>query len=169
MKTRKPTRKWLAILIFLMLTSCNNNPGGNEESIQALPDSSAYDAALAEEYGADEYGMKKYIFAFLYRGDNTSVDSDRAMELQMAHLENIRRMADEGKLVLAGPFFGSDELRGIYIFNVPTLKEAETLTNSDPAIQAGTLRMELKEWYGAAALMAVNQLNKQVTRKSITE
>lgn len=165
----KSTPICLSFVVLLLLGSCGNNPEGNEDSGQTLPDSTAYDAALAEEYGADDYGMKKYIFAFLYRGENTSVDADRAMELQRAHLENIQRMAREGKLVLAGPFFGNEDLRGIYIFNVPTLEEAEALTNSDPAIEAGVLRMELKEWYGAAALMAVNQLNEQVTRKSITE
>lgn len=165
----KTAGKWMPLLILLLMISCKNNPSGNKAPGQALPDSTAYDAKLAESYGADDYGMKKYIFAFLYRGENRTADSARAMELQMAHLENIRRMAEEGKLVLAGPFFGNDTLRGIYIFNVPTLEEAEALTNSDPAIQAGVLRMELKEWYGAAALMAVNELNERVTRKPITE
>ena len=79
------------------------------------------------------------------------------------------RMAEEGTLVLAGPFLDNGEVRGIYIFNVATVKEAEALTKTDPAIQAGRLVMELHPWYGSAALMEVNQLHKKVQKISITE
>ena len=127
-----------------------------------------YNPEIAQKYGADEYGMRKYVMAFLYRGPNT-VPEKEAAQLQAAHLKNIQRMAKEGKLSLAGPFFDNGELRGIYIFNVTSIKEAEALTNTDPAIKAGTLRMDLKEWYGSAALMGVNELSKSVTKKSITD
>jgi len=158
----------LSTLTFIACTQNNKSTGnGNEEN--ATMDSVVYDAELAAEYGADEYGMKKYVFALLYRGDNSSADSATAMQLQMAHLANISRMAEEGKLVMAGPFFGNQDLRGIYIFNVGSVEEAEELTNTDPAIQAGVLRMELMEWYGAAALVGLNELNEKVTKKSITE
>ena len=61
----------------------------------------------------------------------------------------------------------NDDLRGIYIFNVETIEEAEKLTKSDPAIQAGSLTMELKEWYGSAALMLVNDLHKKIAKVEI--
>jgi hypothetical protein len=64
---------------------------------------------------------------------------------------------------------GSDDLRGIYIFNVDNIAEAEALTNTDPAIKAGSLRMELREWYGSAALMGVNDLHKKVAKKAVTD
>ena len=105
--------------------------------------------------------------AFLKRGPNKSADSIQRSELQRAHLDNITRLAEEGKLVLAGPFFGNDDLRGIYIFNVPSIEEAEALTNSDPSIQAGVLVMELKEWYGSAALMEINELHHSLAKKDI--
>ena len=128
-----------------------------------------FDSAKAKAFGADAYGMKKYVMAFLKKGPNRSLDSTKAAELQMAHLENIGKMAEAGKLVLAGPFFGNDELRGIYIFDVSSIEEAEKLTNTDPAIQAGSLVMELKEWYGSAGLMAVNDIHKTLSQKSVTE
>ena len=128
-----------------------------------------YDSVKAIEFGADDYGMKKYVMAFLKRGTNQSLSKDSANALQMAHLKNIDLMAEQGKLVLAGPFFGDQDLRGIYIFNVATLEEAEILTNSDPAIEAGVLHMELMEWYGSAALMGVNDVHLTLAKKSITE
>ena len=102
--------------------------------------------------------------AFLKKGPNRPTDSLRAAELQAAHMANIGRMAEEGKLALAGPFFGDGELRGIYIFNVESIEEAEALTTSDPAIQAGSLVMELKEWYGSAGVMAINEIHPTLAK-----
>ncbi len=124
-----------------------------------LPVVAAFDSLKALEYGADDYGMRKYVIAFLKRGPNTDLSPEKASELQAAHLKNISAMADAGKLALAGPFYGSGELRGLFFFNVESIEEAEALTNSDPAIQAGSLVMELKEWYGSAALMAVSPIH----------
>jgi uncharacterized protein len=129
--------------------------------------SGEYNADVAQKYGADEYGMKKYVMAFLKRGSNRDLDPEKANELQMAHLKNIGRMADEGTLVLAGPFLGDGDLRGIYIFNVQTIEEAKALTNTDPAIQAGSLVMELREWYGSASLMAINEIHRTLEKKSV--
>ncbi|MGI2855775.1 YciI family protein [Shewanella algae] len=61
-------------------------------------------------------------------------------------MNHIQRLAHEGKLVLAGPFIDGGEWRGIYIFDVASLAEAEALTASDPAVQAGSLTMELQAW-----------------------
>ena len=52
--------------------------------------------------------MKNYVMAFLYDGPNRERDSLAAAELQRGHLENIGRLAKEGKLVLAGPLTGGD-------------------------------------------------------------
>jgi len=125
-----------------------------------------YDEALAKKYGADDYGMKKFVIAFLKRGPNHNIPKEEAAKLQAAHMENINKMAEAGKLVLAGPFFGNGDLRGLYIFDVRSIEEAEKLTNSDPAIKAGSLEMELFEWYGSAAVMAIPELHYKVAKKN---
>jgi uncharacterized protein YciI len=165
------------IMIFMVgitVWSCQPTATENEKSAKITADVNAseevkYDSALAVEFGADQYGMKKYVMAFLKRGPNRDRDSAEAVALQRAHLLNIERMAEEGMLVVAGPFLDNDDLRGIYIFNVPTVEEAIQLTNTDPAIQAGSLVMEMKEWYGSAGLMGVNDLHKKVSRQSVAE
>jgi uncharacterized protein YciI len=129
---------------------------------------STYDEVLATKLGADELGMKKYVMAFLLRGDRVSEYSpEQRQEIQAGHMANIGKMAEMGKLVLAGPFFGNEELRGIYIFDVQSIEEAKALTEADPAIQAGVLKMDLKEWYGSAALMMVNEIHAKVAKKSL--
>lgn len=149
--------------LLIACVSCEQQP----EEKEAEQQKGSFDPVLAEKYGADEYGMKKYVFAFLKRGPNQELDSVQKAELQMAHLKNINRMAEEGKLVLAGPFFGNDDLRGIYVFNVGSIAEAEELTGTDPSIQAGLLTMELKEWYGSAALVGVNEIHESLMKKDI--
>lgn len=126
-----------------------------------------YDENLATKLGADDYGMRKYVMAFLLRGDRVSEysDAERA-DIQSGHMANIGKMAEMGKLIVAGPFMGNDDLRGIYIFDVQTLEEAKELTETDPAIKAGVLKMDLKEWYGSAALMLLPEMYPKVTKKS---
>ena len=124
----------------------------------------SYNLLLAQHLGADNYGMKQYVMAFLKAGPNRSQDEETAAKLQTAHLKNIQRLAAEGKLLLVGPFLDDGNVRGIYIFNVPTLDEAEKLTQTDPAIQAGSLVMELHPWYGSAALQQINELHHAIAK-----
>ena len=123
-----------------------------------------YDAALARKLKADQNGMRTYVMAFLKAGPNRDRSRQEAAQLQRAHRANIDRLANEGKLVLAGPFADDGPLRGIYIFDVPTVAEAEALTRTDPAIQAGSLAMELHPWYGSAALLTVNEVHRRIVK-----
>jgi uncharacterized protein len=124
-----------------------------------------FDAELAQKLGADELGMKSYVIAFLSTGPVKLADSLERVELQKAHLKNIVRLMEEGKLLIAGPFLDKQPLPGIYIFDVATIEEAARLAATDPAVRAGTLVMELHPWYGSAALKQIPDLHKQIQKK----
>ena len=150
--------KKLFLLLILAVCSISHSFAQNE----------AFDEALAKEVGADDYGMRKYVIAFLYRGDRVQEYTEQQRtEIQAGHMANINRLAKEGKMVLAGPFFGNEELRGLFFFAVESLEEAQKLTESDPAIKAGVLKMDLKEWYGSAALMLMGDLHSKVAKVEI--
>lgn len=153
-------------IVYLIISNACQPQKAPEYSASAWLNETQMDTVLIKEFGADDYGMKAYTMAFLYRGPNTEMDSTTASELQKAHMDNINRMADEGKLVFAGPFMDNDSLRGIYIFNT-SLEEAAAMTNTDPAIKAGRLRMELKPFYGSAALEAINSIHKKISKVKI--
>ena len=151
----------------LFILACKPEAKVETSTTESVSEEFAYDSILAAKVGADDYGMRKYVMAFLKAGPNTDMDSATAAQLQRAHLDNIFRLADEGKLAVAGPFMDRGELRGVYVFNVSTIEEAQALTETDPAIKAGRLVMELHPWYGSAAMMLVNDWHKKVEKKQI--
>ena len=161
-------RPFNLLALIILLTGCNTNPTVvKDNKTQSNDEIITYDSVLAKQLGADAYGMKQYVMAFLKAGPNRDRDSATAARLQRAHLDNIFRLADEGKLVLAGPFLDKGEIRGIYVFNVTTVEEAAELTSTDPAIQAGSLVMELHPWYGSAGLMQINEISKKIEKEQI--
>lgn len=104
---------------------------------------------LAQENEKSKYEMKTYQMVFLYKGENRNQDSTETMKIQEAHLANIQRLADEGKLIVAGPFLDDKDLRGIFIFDVETEAEVKELVETDLAIKTGRLRYEIHPWMTA--------------------
>lgn len=163
------TQVLLLIISFASLLACSEQalPDETATSTTSASDTSLYDPQLAEELGADDYGMKQYVMAFLKSGPNRDRSKEESQALQRAHLDNITRLAEAGKLILAGPFLDDGEIRGIYIFDVKTVEEAKSLTETDPAIQAGSLEMELHPWYGSAALIKLQEIHPKIAKKEI--
>lgn len=125
-----------------------------------------FDAELAKRLGADERGMKSYVLCILKTGPKDGeIKGEERKEIFAGHFANIGRLADEGKLVVAGPF-GKNErsYRGLYIFNVATIEEAEKLVMLDPAVKAGVFVPELTPWYGSAAMMVVGETHKKIEK-----
>ena len=88
-------------------------------------------------------------FAFLKRGPNRKEGDDKnpeIQELQKAHIANIQRLAAMKKLLVAGPFGDNGALRGIFVFRVGSLEEAQSLCATDPMVKAGRLVVELHPW-----------------------
>lgn len=137
-------------------------PGAPECDLDALS-AGGFHPEWARRLSADAHGMRRYVLALLLAGPNRDQSEEEAARLQKAHLANIARLGEEGKLVLAGPFLADGQLRGIYVFAVESVEEAQKLTETDPAIQAGRLKMELHPWYGSAALGLLNALHKRIT------
>lgn len=126
----------------------------------------AYDSTLAKKLGADEYGMKKYVMVFLKTGSATNVPKAKSDSAFAGHMQNINRLAESGKLVVAGPFFKNDKYRGIFILNADSIEEGKKLVETDPAVQAKLLDMDLLMWYGSAALSETLEIHKKIEKKS---
>jgi uncharacterized protein YciI len=143
-----------------------SGPTPKPATAPALTPVSEYDAELARKLGADERGMKMYVLCILKTGPKDGEFTGKARDdIFAGHFANIGRLADEGKLAIAGPFEKNDRsYRGLYVFNVPTIAEAEKLVVLDPAVKAGVFVPELTLWYGSAALMATPDIHKRIQK-----
>ena len=92
-------------------------------------------------------GTMTVYLAFLVRGEKwTPGETPENQAIQKAHLANIGRLAEMKKLVVAGPFGDDGTLRGIFAFRVASLEEARTLAETDPAVKAGRLALQIHPW-----------------------
>jgi uncharacterized protein len=96
-----------------------------------------------------KYEMKTYQMVLLFKGSNRGQDSTETMRIQEGHMANIQRLAEEGKLFVAGPFLDDTDFRGIFIFDSESEVEVKDLVETDPAIISGRLRYEIHPWMTA--------------------
>ena len=101
-----------------------------------------------EEDKMPEFNLKQYYFVMLTKGENSGkLDSVAASRIIIGHLKNIKKMQEDGKLVIVGPFGDNGNWRGIFIFDVPKQEDVEELLKNDPAIQAGMFKYEVHPWW----------------------
>jgi len=100
--------------------------------------------------GPDDYEMATYQVGFYRKGPNwTPGSTPELQKLQSEHHAHIGKMAETGKLIIAGPFADGGDLRGMLIFRVETPEEAKALAEQDPAVKAGRLILEWHPWFAA--------------------
>ena len=102
-----------------------------------------------DEKSGDTILMQQYFIAFLKSGPRRSQSEGEADSLQRLHLAHLGRMYEEGYADISGPFGDDGEIRGITIYNTPTLEMADSLANMDPMVKAGRLVIEIHPWWAA--------------------
>lgn len=146
-------------IIVLVLVICGLSLG-------AQTNTQTYDSVLAKKLGADDYGMKTYVLVILKTGPNKIEAGTERDKLFVGHMTNINKLADEGKLVIAGPMGKNEKnYEGIFILNVKTIEAARELLKGDPAINEKVLDTELFIWYGSAAIIEYLKVAKSIEKK----
>lgn len=83
----------------------------------------------------------RYMFVFLNKKENKdSLSAEELKTLMEGHLANITRLAEEKKLLAAGPFDGGG---GIFVLNTSSVDEAKGWLSTDPGIKANRWNIEL--------------------------
>lgn len=93
--------------------------------------------------------MQQYFIAFLKKGPVRSQSEMEADSLQTLHLKHLGRMYELGYADISGPFGDDGDIRGITIYNTPTMEFADSLANLDPMVQSGRLVIEMHPWWAA--------------------
>ena len=134
-------------------------------SVSGQTTNKEYDADLAKKLGADEHGMKNYIFVILKTGTANITDKPLRDSLFRGHMSNINRLAGIGKLVVAGPFGSNDDgMRGLFILDVKSIDEARELLRSDPTIREKIFEAVYYPWYGSAAHPEYLKVHRKIER-----
>lgn len=151
---------WSLVLLLACL-SCQEEV--KEENKSVLVDQKPSQRQLKEELTAkgfeifdyvdektkDTVLMQQYFIAFLKRGPNRSQSKAEADSLQTLHMAHLGKMYDMGYADISGPFGDDGAIRGITIYNTPTLAVADSLANADPMVKAGRLVIEIHPWWAA--------------------
>ncbi|MCA6078590.1 YciI family protein [Fulvivirga sedimenti] len=91
-----------------------------------------------------ENAQEKFIWVFLNTNpEREELPAEEVEDLQRRHLENIGKLASEGKLIVAGPFNSGG---GIFILKTADRDEAKGWILTDPAIRANRYKIEMFEW-----------------------
>ncbi|NNE67105.1 MAG: hypothetical protein HKN33_11120 [Pyrinomonadaceae bacterium] len=127
-----------------------------------------FDAELAARLGADDYGMRSYVYVLLKTGPADITDEKKRNEIFRGHFANMGKLAEKGILVAAGPFDDPKKVkRGFYIFNVDNVEDAKKYVESDPGVKSGIFDYELTKLYSSAALMMINEIHGKIQKKKI--
>ena len=111
-----------------------------------------YDDAQAWQDVSENFPqMTIYYIYLLKKGPTWSPDpTPEISALQEAHLANMKRLGEIGKLVINGPlldsFATSGEIRGLGVLKTASLAEAEELISTDPMVKVAHLVFELHAW-----------------------
>ena len=65
------------------------------------------------------------------------------MQVIREHVENIRKLDDEGKLEICGVFKGYPGMAGMYILKTESREEAEEICKSEPLVMGGYATYQL--------------------------
>ena len=150
-------------LVMFFLISCNSRNGKSQETSEDTPDEKVSKALQKESLVAKGYQvfdyvdektgdtviMQQYYIAFLKTGPNRSQTKTEADSLQVLHLAHLGRMYEEGYADISGPFGDDGEIRGVTIYNTPTMEIADSLARLDPMVRAGRLEIEIHPWWAA--------------------
>ena len=156
----------LYFLVVLVISACSETTSSKISEVAAEEDPKLslllQDSLLKEKgfqtfmYVDQETGdstlMQQYFMVFLKRGSNRDQDREALDSLQRLHLEHLGRMYREGYADISGPMGSDGDLRGITIYNTPTLEIADSLARIDPMVQSGRLEIEVHPWWAGKGL-----------------
>jgi len=98
--------------------------------------------------------MRFYVLGILEKGEKWTPEvTEETKKIQAGHMANIQRLAEEKKLILAGPLAQeAGDMRGIFVFDTDKLEDAKKWCDTDPAVQSGRLKVRLMRWYSAKGI-----------------
>ena len=146
----------LAACFLIALTACSAT------TTSERPASSASSEGADVQLEVRRLPKQDFVFAFLTAGPQEGQLGQQEMGQAMAgHFANMKRLGEEGLLLLAGPLWeprSDPDHRGLFVFDVSVPADALALAQTDPSIQAGVLEVSCHPFRSATDLRRLPDL-----------
>lgn len=116
--------------------------------------------------------METYTFVYIVTGPATDIDAETQQEAFKGHFSNMSRMANDGDLLVAGPYWqpkSFDDLRGMWIFATDDVDEALQHAATDPPGQLGIFVFEALQLKTDDALLELPRLEKEDEERRLSD
>ncbi len=113
-------------------------------------------------------GAERFVYVLLTTGPESGKKTPEERQAIFAgHMANMGRLADAGQLIIAGPFDKPTDAtwRGMFVFDVRTLNEAQDLVATDPGVQAGVFTPVLREMWASTAIRENLRLDRELQQQ----
>ncbi|MBY0307127.1 MAG: YciI family protein [Phycisphaerales bacterium] len=157
---RRTTRSLLPVVcaaVAAALTACASS--GYQPADDEDPDSFQ---AVKDIHGGPYTDM---VLVYLKAGPKIAQQTREQSERVFAgHMANMKRLADAGQLLVAGPFerghTRDTTRRGIFLLDTPNIQLARLQTGTDPGVQAGLFEPEYRQVKASIELRRTLELEK---------
>ncbi|MBO6513931.1 MAG: hypothetical protein JJ974_08210 [Phycisphaerales bacterium] len=113
-----------------------------------------------------------YTFVYIVTGPAIEIDQETQQKAFQGHFSNMSRMADEGDLLIAGPYWkpkSFDDLRGMWIFATDDIDEALKHAATDPPGQLGIFEFEALQIKTNDAVLELPRLEKEDEERRLSD
>lgn len=101
---------------------------------------------VVDETTNDTVIMQQYFVAFIKSGNKKLNNDETSERLKKEHLEYYNKMYSMGYMDVTGPF-GDGDFLSMSVYNVPSLKMADSLAKADPLVVEGYRKVETHPWW----------------------
>jgi len=127
----------LVVTFIVAIVAASSNKTSSANSVKSITDSTP------------TYQMKQYWLVLLRKGQNRNHSKEDGEKIQAAHMANINRLHQQGKIVMAGPAGNEQDIRGIFVMDGKDSTEIASYVATDSAVITGRLRFEILPWWVA--------------------
>lgn len=116
--------------------------------------------------------MQTYTFVYILTGPATDIDAETQQEAFKGHFSNMSRMAEDGDLLIAGPYWQPqtwDDMRGMWIFNTDDLDQASEFAATDPPGKLGIFVFDILQFKTDDALLELPRLEKEDEHRRLSD
>lgn len=96
--------------------------------------------ALILLLGQSAYAQQMVLVFLHFKSDKPEIPKEQVDKIMEGYFANIKKMANDGKLLVAGPFEGGG---GIFIFNSKSVDDVYEWFRSDPGVKSNRWDVEI--------------------------